>query len=237
MDKYLLPLSKKNQAQIAAQVEAWHKRTVGNTQVMVKKAVPFITISRQFGCGAFPLAEAIAAEMMSRNSEESPWAVYDQALVKKIADDHKLSESVVNSLGNKMRSEIEESVLGLLKHFTPELKIYRSLAATIRALALHGRVIIVGRGGAILTRDMPGALHLRLIAPLEWRVEQTAVRLKISVEKAQEHVSTMDAEREAYIKKYLGADIEDPVNYHLLFNNARMNTTQIVKSVCTALGD
>lgn len=232
MNKYLLPLSRKNNAQIAAQIEIWRKRA---TESEPEKAPPFITFSRQFGCGAFPLAETIALEMMSRNSEELPWAVYDQALVKKIADDHKLSEGIVNSLGKKLRTEIEESVLGLLKHFTPELKIYRSLVATIRTLAVHGRVIIVGRGGAILTRDMPGGLHVRLIAPYDWRVEQTAKRMKSSIDKAKDHVSTMDAEREAYIKKYLGVNVDDPVNYHLLFNNAKMSTEQIVSAVYSAL--
>lgn len=225
MKSYLLPLSPRNEAQIAAQTEEWRKSAAEKKSVVSR----FITISRQFGCGAFPLVEAIADELMKQNPGVH-WAVYDRQLIKKIADDHKLSEEVVSTLGKKKQSELDEAVLGLLKNFTPELKIYKSTVATIRALAAHGNVIIIGRGGAILTKDMPGGLHIRLIAPLEWRVERVMQIFALDKSEAKKYIMKMDAEREAYIKKYLLADITDPLHYHVIFNNSSIEPGRMVAS-------
>jgi cytidylate kinase len=226
MKTHSLPLSLKNQAHIAAQSEEW--RTAG----MEKKIsqAPFITISRQFGCGAFPLAEAIADQLMKDNPGVH-WAVYDRELIRKIAEDNKLSEEVVSTLGKKKQSEFDETVLSLLSRFTPELKVYKSTVSTIRALAAHGNVIIIGRGGAILTKDMPGGLHLRLIAPLEWRVERVMKIFEMGKSEAKKYIVKMDAEREAYIKKYLNVNVADPLNYQLIFNNASLETEKMVKAV------
>jgi len=235
MKKYSAPLSRKNQGQIAVQTENWRKALAGGKEIPPVKSAPFITISRQFGCGAFPLAEAIAEELMKREAEKLPWAVYDKALVEKIAEDHQLSEEIVASLGKKLRSEMEESALGLLKSFTPELKIYRSMAQTLRALAQHGRVIIVGRGGAVLTKDLPGGFHIRLIAPLEWRVERVREIFKMDYQEAKEYTTKMDGEREAFLRRYLNADAGDPFHYHLILNNALMTLEQKVKAVAGAV--
>ncbi len=232
MRKHLLPLSKKNEAQIAAQIEKWRKRAAAPEP---EKAPPFITISRQFGCGAYPVAEAIAAKLMARDGGGRPWAVYDKALVEKIADDHQLSEKLVANLSVKMRTEMEESALGLLKHFTPELKIYRLTVSTIRTLASLGGVIIVGRGGALLTKDLPGGLHVRLIAPLEWRMEQTMKEMDQNRGAAKDIVTKMDDERAAFLKKYLSADSNDPNNYQLILNMAKLTTEQMVDCVTGAV--
>jgi len=235
MKKYLLPLSKKNQGHIAVQTENWRRRASGKVERAGKPA-PFITISRQFGCGAFPLAEAIAEELMKRDREKQPWAVYDKALVEKIAQDHQLSEEIVSSLGKKLRSEMEESVLGLLKHFTPELKIYRSMMQTVRALASHGRVIIVGRGGAILTKDLPGGFHVRLIAPLDWRINRVKEIFKLDDAEAKDYTIKMDGEREAFLRKYLNTDPGEAGHYDMILNNARMTLEQRVQAVAGGIG-
>ena len=232
MRKHLLPLSRKNEAQISAQIEKWRKRSA---EPEPEKAPPFITISRQFGCGAYPLAEAIAAKLMALDGGGRPWAVYDKALVEKIAEDNQLSEQLVANLSVNMRTEMEESVLGLLKHFTPELKVYRLMVSTIRTLAALGGVIIVGRGGALLTKDLPGGLHVRLIAPLEWRMEQTMKAMDQPRQGAKDIIQKMDDEREAFLKKYLSADSNNPNNYHLILNMAKMSKEQMVDCIAGAL--
>ncbi len=231
MKKYLVPLSKRNSSYIAAQNDIWRRRQIADAAAPpVSKGAPFITISRQFGCGAFALAEAIAEKLSGGSGESFPWAVYDQALVQRIAKDHKLSEDLVKGLGEAGRSELEESVLGLLEGFTPELKIYRAMVSTIRALAMHGRVIIVGRGGGILTKNIPGGLHIRIIAPFNWRVDRTMALMKMSREDTAEYVRKMDKERENFIRKYMNADVEAPHHYHLIMNNALMEKDDMVRA-------
>jgi cytidylate kinase len=218
-------------AKVAAQNEAWRRAVIEQKELEVKKGAPFITISRQFGCGAFPLAEALAVRLSESGDKDYPWAVYDRALVEKIAKDHKLSADLVSSLGRDNRSELEESVLGLLNSFTPELRIYRSLVETVRALAMHGKTIIIGRGGAILTAGIPAGFHLRLIAPLEWRIKRVMEIFEIDRQTAEKKVARMDKEREKFLRKYLNTDPANVYFYHIIFNNAKMTTEMMVNAV------
>ena len=64
------------------------------------------------------------------------------------------------------------------KHETGKLiSIVNNDINGVRALAEVGRVIIVGRGGVFITRDLPGGIHVRLVAPREWRVRRGRVAI------------------------------------------------------------
>jgi len=230
MQKYLVPLSEKNRARISAQAEQWRRRNFGKTELSVRKH-SFITISRQFGCGVHPLAETLADILTSFNPKVSPWAVYDRLLIEKIAKDNDLSEELIISFSQKLRSDFEDSVLGLLKSHTPELKIYRSVVSTIRALAVRGEAIIVGRGSAIITSDIPGGIHIRIIASKNYRIDRARKTFNISEKEAAELISRMDEEREAFIKKYLNANVNDPQNYTAVFNSDKMTMEEITFSI------
>lgn len=233
MQKYSIPLSVKNSARIQAQAETWRKDklSVRHTPGVAKH---FITISRQFGCGAYPLAEMLA-DKIAQEIDGDPWAVYDRALVDRISSDHKLSKDLIVALSKDVRTEMDETWLGLLKSFTPELKVYRSMVSTIRLLAMHGNAIIVGRGSAILTRDMPGGLHVRLTAPTEWRIRNVMDVFKLAYQDAKDHLVKMDEERESFIRKYLNADITDPDNYHMILNNAILQSSEMAAAITSAL--
>jgi cytidylate kinase len=232
--KYLIPLSPKNSALIASQSEKWRRHQLTAVSLSAIER-PFITVSRQYGCGAYPLAEALAEKLTSLNPEQDPWVVYDRELVTKVSRDHRLSHELVDSLSQKLRTELEESLLSLFKGFASEIKIFRSTASTIKALAMHGRVIIVGRGGAILTADLPAGLHIRLVAPEKWRVERTMKIFGMSSADARKFVRKMDRERESFIEKYLNEQVGNPLHYHMIFNNALTENNTIVEAVISAL--
>ena len=233
MQKFSIPMSSKNSARIQAQAETWRKEKLSAVPA-ASAAKHFITISRQFGCGAYALAEMLIDRIGHEIGDDS-WAVYDRALVDKISSDHKLSKDLIVALSEDVRTEMDETWLGLLKSFTPELKVYRSMVSTIRLLAMHGNAIIVGRGSAILTRDMPGGLHVRLTAPTEWRIRNVMDVFKLAYQDAKDHLVKMDEERESFIRKYLNADIIDPDNYHMILNNGMMESSEMAAAITSAL--
>jgi cytidylate kinase len=232
MQKYLVPLSEKNRARISAQAEQWRRRNFAGTELKTEHH-KFITISRQFGCGVHPLAETLADNLTSFNPKIPPWAVYDKLLIEKIAQDHNLSEDLIISFSRKLRSDFEDSLLGLLKSHTPELKVYRSMVSTIRALAMRGEAIIVGRGSGIITRDIPGGIHIRIIASKNYRAASAQEKFNITRDEAVDLINKMDEEREAFVKKYLNADINDPLNYNVVYNSEKLTTEEITASVAS----
>src|SRR6185369_16710203 len=66
-----------------------------------RKSRPTITISREFGCEAYPMAERLRELMEKRSGEE--WMIMDQGLLEAVARNHHLSENVLLSMGEKSR--------------------------------------------------------------------------------------------------------------------------------------
>jgi hypothetical protein len=57
---------------------------------------PTITISREFGCEAYPMAERLQ-ELLEKKSGEK-WVVMDKNLLEEVARDHNLSEELLKGL-------------------------------------------------------------------------------------------------------------------------------------------
>jgi hypothetical protein len=99
-----------------------------------------------------------------------------------------------------------------------------------------GNVVIVGRGGAYLLRDRPGALHLFLRAPEAVRVKAIRERLNIaSEEEARKRVKQADENWTAYIKQVYGHDRIHPGHYDMVLDTGRLGYDATVEAVLAAL--
>jgi cytidylate kinase len=204
-----------------AQVERWRARREQKVLPLPGNR-PFLTISRQFGCEAFALAEALAERLNQSFPTASGWTVYDRALMEKIATDYQLSQKLLESLEKSVHRELDDYLTTLFSKESLQLAAFRGLMRTVRALALEGHCIIVGRGGAILARDLPAGFHIRLVAPFSWRVDKMMGKRDLTRAQGQDLVRQADAEREGYIHKYLGKDHSDSTFYHLTMNSERV---------------
>jgi len=194
--------------------------------------VPFITISRQYGCEAMELAEHLARELavVERLSEGS-WQVYSRRIVEDISTELQLSKRLVEALDARVRSDLEEFFETLMGHAPPDIEVLRHLVHTVRALALHGRCILVGRGAAMLSAGLAGGIHVRLIAPEPWRLTRLVSRFGWDESKARSFVRGEEDNRRNFFQKYLGQDVNNPEHYDLIINAARMNREEQVESV------
>ena len=180
---------------IAAQIEIWRKRRFERGEEEEKKErPPFITISRQYGADGITVAEYIAKSINNMYEPTPNWMVYDKNLVEKIVEDHNLSAKLVESMTEKKRNEIDEVVKGFFSSLPSQLSVFMKTAKTIRSLASHGNVIIIGRGGNIITRDMENGISVRVIAPFKWRVENIMEREKLNRKEAENLVKKIDKE-------------------------------------------
>lgn len=190
----------------------------------VERANPTVTLTREFGCEGYPVAERLQGLLEKRCGK--PWVVMDRALLDEVARDHNLSEEILRNLGVKNRFLDD-----MLSTFTPRWKsdkdYYRLLCRQIVALATEGNVILVGRGASILTQDTGNCYHFRIIAPMSFKVKSVAARCGLSADQAQDMVREKQRQRDAFLMDFLGRDIADPTLYHLVFNNARFSAGDI----------
>ena len=178
-----------------------------------------VTISRQSGCGAHVVAEKLAQYLQSHSSKDAPpWTVFDHNLMEKVLADHHLPEKIARLMPEDRASNLDDIMYELFDVRPDSQTLVGQTAETILRLAELGNVILLGRGGNVITAKLPGVVHVRLIAPLEKRVEHMQQYEELTRKAALERIQREDLGRSRYLKKYFARDIEDPLLYHLVIN-------------------
>lgn len=191
-----------------------------------------ITLSAAYGAGGSEIGPVLAQRLGVPFLDRAiPAAVADRLAVP--LEEALARDQAVDSLLERVLVRLAPSGQVFGGALAPEVLDDRPyLAATeaiIRERAEHGAVIL-GRGGALVLRDHPSALHVRLDGPREGRVEQAAQALGIERREAERRLKETDRAREAYLHQYYGAEARDPHLYHLV-----LDSTAIALDACAEL--
>jgi hypothetical protein len=189
-----------------------------------EKKKPAITISREFGCGGYPVAEKLKAILEEKTNEQ--WPLMDKALLDEVAKTHHLIESVLARLGEKSRV-VEDVISTFSPNWLTEHDYYRLLCREILALAVGGNVIIVGRGSAIVTQALDNCFHFRLFASLGFKMEYIARCAGLSASETELFIEKKQRQREAFVRDFLNRDSKELKYYHLVFNNDKNSSERI----------
>jgi cytidylate kinase len=177
-----------------------------------------VTISRQAGCGAAIVAERLADYLQQKVGDNRSWEVFDRNLMDKVLEDHDLPVCLAQFMPEDRVSQIENILADVFDVHPPvQTMVYQS-TETILKLADLGNVILIGRGGNMITARLRHVLHVRLVAPLEMRVEHAHEYYNLTEHEAHKFCLSQDRARERYLKKYFNADINNPMFYHLVIN-------------------
>ncbi len=202
------------------------------TEAGIRRAV---TISRQAGCGALAVAEKLARYLPERSGRPAPWTVYDRNLMAKVLEDHDLPARLAQFLPEDRVSFLEDIMADLLQTYPPSQTVVRQTIETILKLASLGNVILIGRGGNLITARLPNLFHVRLVAPLENRVAYSSQTYGMTPAQARKFCRREDSGRERYLKKYFHADINDPLLYHLVINTGQISYAAAAKLIGDAM--
>jgi cytidylate kinase len=104
----------------------------------------------------------------------------------------------------------------------------------IQGLAREGSVLIVGRGGQVLLKSHPTALHVQIVAPLTKRADLVMTREGIDKRAAQNRIRVSDRARFDYVRRYHDADWLDPTLYHLVINTGKVSVATAVDLITAA---
>lgn len=230
------------QKYIDSQVRYWKERkdaieSVESKEHVDKKNKPFITLSREYGVGAFELSEKVVKIINEKYKTEPEWAAYDRNLLDKIMNDLGLSESLAQTLTNNSRKKMTDFLQTSFSTFPPQVAVYRKLVETIRTLAITGNVVIVGRAGNIITRDMVKGFHVRIVAPVADRAYRISKLQNVSHHEAEHIIIEKDKERDGFIKEYVKFDNADPQNYHLVVNLGHMTIDEAAAVIADSMKD
>lgn len=178
-----------------------------------------VTISRSTGSGAYSIAEQLAAHLTRANNKVAcPWTVFDGNLIEKVLEDHNESPRLAARFPEDRLGEVEDSMDELFGLRPTPSTVVEQTSETILKLCALGNVIIIGRGGNMVARRLTEVLHVRLVGSVESRVRRMAENRGMTPKSALTYIEKADLGRKRYLKRYFGANIDDPSLYHLVLN-------------------
>lgn len=177
-----------------------------------------LTITRDFGAGGY--------ETAGRLAEVLGWELLDRALLHQAA--------AVEHLPDEELERLDEKAVSLGDRFrlhSPHQHYLHGLREAALQAAARGRVVLVGRGTGHLLADRPNVLHVRLVAPREWRARRMMTREGWTWEQALTRCTEEDRNRERFTRYFFGDAPFQAARYHLTFNTARVPLNDVVAVV------
>jgi cytidylate kinase len=177
---------------------------------------PVITISRLTGCDGREVAAALVAQLNLKYNTNK-WRWIDKDIIYHAAHELKTDTNRIETFyQGQTLSDMSEMIMAFSGSFVTDSSVKKAIKEVVLSIAREGNVVIIGRGGVAITRDMTNALHIRLVAPLYWRVENVMKKKGMIIEKAEEYVVETDEKRHKMILDFLD---RKPQNIDFLFDS------------------
>ena len=110
----------------------------------------------------------------------------------------------------------------------------RSYIEDFLASAAASGGVALGRGGMVVLREVPWALHVLLGGPVEARVEQAMRIDQIERDRAERQQKLEDRARIEYVRRAYGVEGEDPALYHLVIDSTALGLDACVELIVAA---
>jgi len=179
--------------------------------------MPFITFSRKMGANGTAIAKQVAEKMGYR--------FYDTEAIENAAQEMGFLKNF---------KEIDEKAPSLFQRLfshKPAIELDR-LNSVIYELAGRGDAVFLGRGGQILLRDFNCALHIRVTASLEKRI-QNLIERGMHREAASRAIGDSDHERSAFVRFAFKLDWDNENLYDIVLNMDKVSVKLAVDTILT----
>lgn len=196
-----------------------------------------VTVSNQYGSGALAIAKR-AADLLG-------YKYVDRQLPVVVAKRLSISPEEVDANEDTGRT-LGERLLTGLERTTPELapvsdaqpfdqELLAAVQQAVRDYARRDRVVIVGRGGALILGRNDHVLRVFMHAPREWRVAHVAAAYQIDAKAALAEIELIDRMRADYLHDWYGAEFGDPGNYDLCIDASRLGESGTAALIASAV--
>ena len=116
-----------------------------------------------------------------------------------------------------------------------EKEVHLFTPAAVYDFARSGNVVILGRGGQALLKDIPGTLHVRIVAPFESRMRRLMDLEGYDERKSEQLTLQNDRDSSGYIRSFFDIDWDDENMYDLLLNTRTMSVETATSLIIAAI--
>jgi len=216
---------------VNAQAIYWRKQKFQQDEPEKINKLPFVTISREYGCCGYKIALKLSEILNEEFNPEPLWAAYDKKIIEKLMIDTGLSSSLLDTLTGRARSKMTDLIQTMFSKFPPQVAVHKKLVEIIALLAMNGNAVIVGRGGNTVTKDISSGFHVRLVASIDCRSEKIAKAMNLTKLDAAKRIKERSKQREEYMKEFFKVDLADPHNYDMVINDGIFTIEQSARLI------
>lgn len=195
-------------------------------------AGPVITISREVGCNGIKLARFLAIRL-NTHKLSSDWRVLSKEVFYESARELKMEPDRIRKTFKQSDKYTFEEIIKAFndKNYKSERKIVKTVADVVLSFAIDGFCIIVGRAGHIIAKDIKNALHIRLVAPLDYRIKNIMENNSLNREEAILFIDKVEKERMAFRKAISSENTTQNELFDISINRAMFDEEEIVDIV------
>lgn len=206
------------------------------TESKRKTVFPCLAVSREPGSGTNVICSKVLEILQSKTKEpENSWTYFNRMLIEKVLEDNKLPHIITKYLEEDKYSAFNDAVSELLGIRPSEWTILQRTTDTVLQLARMGKVIIVGRGSVMITSKLQNTLQIRIVAPLNNRIEHTMKKRSVNKMEALKLLERETAARKNYFKSHFHRDIDDPSLYNLIVNSGKFSYDEAAEVIAAAV--
>lgn len=196
---------------------------------------PVITISREVGCNGVKLAHKIAKRLNKRNLDKD-WKVLSKEVFYESAKELDVEPEKVQRIFRQSDRYVFNDILDAFstRKYRSEKKIVKTVTDVIRTFSKEGFCIIVGRAGHIIAQDIKNALHMRLVAPLEYRIKTIMENNHLNREEAIDFIEKVENERLSFRKSIGKVEYEEDM-FDMFLNRASFDDEKTIDMIEMAI--
>jgi cytidylate kinase len=193
---------------------------------------PIVTLSRECGCPSKLIGQMLVKELSGRQTKANhpQWRFINKEVLEEAARELHMPETQVSSLLTAQEKGVFLDLITFSNTYGGALRVRKILQQVVKDFAARGYLVIVGRAGVALLRDYPNTLHIRLAAPLDWRVAELARIKGIPMEEARKMAIEVDAKRTKLIETLMRKKLDSSM-FDMGFNCKYLTPEEIVHSI------
>jgi cytidylate kinase len=164
---------------------------------------PVITISRLTGCDAREVAGGVVEKLNSKLGIDK-WKWVDKDIIYAIAKELNIdTQRIENYYEGIKLSNLSEMIMAFSGGFVSDLRVKKAIRDVVLSICKEGHVVLVGRGGVSIARDIKDALHIKLVAPFDWRTQNVMKKKSLTIEMAEKYIIETDEKRHDLMQTFL----------------------------------
>ena len=206
--------------------------------------MPIVTIRGKLGSGAPEIgrqvAEMLHVDYIDREIIAQVAArlnLEEQEVLAKEMPPTSLQDRIAEALahGYTIGNSIQGVYLPIWQIPLDNNRYLEALTSFITELAKGHSAVIYGRGSQFILKNHPQALHVSVVAPLKIRLKRVMAERNLTEDAAKQEIGRFDGSAREFMKRFFGAEMEDPTCYDLVINTEQYSFQAAVSIIIDAL--